>query len=449
MLNQIRRKLIDKSSYLIFGIIFKIILDLSFCGPLQTYYTSFPLDISTIKVIISYISIIFMVLLLPDRSDLESTYISIILYYIIIPVSTIYSYMNTSSGYYISLVSIFSIIELFTTKIRLKTIKIEISHVNISKVMEFASIIFILITAVVFFIFRGMPTLEAFNLYDIYELRSSYSLPSWVSAMFNISSKTLIPFTVSILLKRKKYISSVLFLIIQLLFYLWLGNKLTLLSLAIIPAVYFLTRKKTRSVNMILVILLAIVSFVSLLPELVQSTSGNLNRAIIYIYGLLVRRNIFVPAYLKTCYYDFFVVKGNPIVGFFGTIIAPIMFWLGFEYPYQSEYLYTRAIGHMYANDSNANTGVFGRELAHFGFFGIFVAAICLLLLLYAIRCSEKRNGQSLVLCFTIYNILLLSNSGVFDIFSISPLLVMLFILFLYDENDARGKIEAVQSLSV
>lgn len=435
--NLIKSKINIKCSYFISGIIFKIALDLCFCGPIQTYFSSsFPIDISIHKIIVSYIATMLMIMMLPSTSDLVSSYIIIVLFYIIIPFTTIYAYMNTSSVYFITMIITYLFIEVCVVRLLpINPKKIVFSGINLSRLIEIGSIIFILLTAVVLFWYRGTPNLNAFNLYDVYELRSSYSLPTWVRTMYNISSKTLIPFVVSISLYRKKYVKAIAFLFIQLLFFMWLGNKLTLLGAFLVPAVYFVIKHKKNITPVIVKILVIGVIGVSLLLLVVGYVSPELNRAIVYAFGLFVRRNIFVPAYLKTCYYDFFVVKGNPLIGFFSTLVAPILSWVGIDYPYASEGSFTQAVGMIYAQDSNANTGIFGRELAHFGFVGIFVAAICFVIILYAIRCSEQRNNRNLILCITIYNILLLNNSGSIEIINISPMLIMILILILFDEK--------------
>ena len=434
--NLIKSKINIKWSYFIAGIIFKIALDLCFCGPIQTYFSSsFPLDISIHKIVVSYIATIIMIMMLPSKNNLVSLYIVVVLFYIIIPLTTIYAYMNTSSVYFITIIVTYLLIEVCVVMLPMNPKKIVFSGMNLSRLIEDGSAIFILFTTVVLFQYRGIPNLDAFNLYDVYELRSSYSLPAWIRAIYNISSKTLIPFVVSISLYRKKYIKAIAFLFIQLLFFMWLGNKITLLGVFIVPAVYFVTKHKENITPIIIKILVIGVIGVSLLLFIVGYVSPEMNRAIVYAFGLFVRRNIFVPAYLKTCYYDFFVVKGNPLIGFFSTLVAPILSWIGIDYPYASEGSFTRAVGMIYAQESNANTGIFGRELAHFGFAGIFVAAICFVIILYAIRCSEQRNNRNLILCITIYNILLLNNSGSIEIINISPTLIMILILLVFDEK--------------
>ena len=227
-----------------------------------------------------------------------------------------------------------------------------------------------------------------------------------------------------------------------------MGNKLTLFGVIVVPGVYFLTKHKELITPVLIKILVASVAVTSLLLGIVRFASPDISRAIVYSFGLLVRRNIFVPAYLKTCYYDFFVVQGKPIIGLFSTIFAPILFWIGVEYPYSTEGSFTQAVGMIYANDSNANTGIFGREVAHFGYFGIIVAAICFIIILSAIKSSEKRNGRSFVLCFTIYNMLLLNNSGSIEIISFSPLLIMVLILWTYDLNKSKNAENQIDKFS-
>ena len=98
--------------------------------------------------------------------------------------------------------------------------------------------------------------------------------------------------------------------------------------------------------------------FISVLEGIRTQLNSGFGSVIANTYSLLVRRTMLVPAYLKFCYYDYFVIKENPLSGMFGTFAAPVLTRIGWYNPYKT-ITYTKTIGNYYASGSNANTGIF------------------------------------------------------------------------------------------
>ena len=90
-------------------------------------------------------------------------------------------------------------------------------------------------------------------------------------------------------------------------------------------------------------------------------------------------------------------------------------------------------IGKQYLDGSSANTGIFGDEIAHFGYFGIIIAGIILLVFLICVKRSEHVNGKVFTCCLTLYLVFGLTDSGVIQIINFSPLLLVVLILWLFE----------------
>ena len=87
----------------------------------------------------------------------------------------------------------------------------------------------------------------------------------------------------------------------------------------------------------------------------------------------------------------------------------------------------------IYENGSNANTGIFGKELAHFGYAGIVVAALCLLLFLLCVKSSEEKNGREFTCGLSLYLVIGFADAGSIAIISFSPLFWVALLLVFFD----------------
>ena len=173
------------------------------------------------------------------------------------------------------------------------------------------------------------------------------------------------------------------------------------------------------------------------------------SRIIDLAYSLIIRRAIILPAYLKYSYYVFFVNLDNSHVWLFGTFIAPILTRLGIHYPYETM-AYTRVIGdNYYLVGSSANTGLFGEELAHFGFLGIVIAGLLLIIFLICVKRCELSNGKAFTCCLTIYTVISLTDAGVIRLIDFSPMFLIALIAYFFEISEYAMPSERKKGISV
>ena len=240
----------------------------------------------------------------------------------------------------------------------------------------------------------GIPKLTALNIYDVYTIRESLNLGKTESYIMTIVTGIIVPFGIADGIEHKKIGKVVFYTVSQFIIYLWTGNKIYAFSLLLIYLV--LTIYKLR-----LGMSAFFLSFtcVGALGCLTSIKNNSLFDTIFSVYN---RRMLLDSAALKFFYYDYFIVEGNPIVGVAGTLLAPFI-KMGKPNEYR-QLLYKKYTGVV----SNANTGLFGGDIASLGVLSFFVVPILLIILLQFIqKMSEEISPQFalLLFCYIIYRL--------------------------------------------
>ena len=307
------------------GIFYWISLTISFVYALQVHWSSdFPLHFSILKYCCATISVIIMLYVIPNNESITSLFLITILEMVVLPIAIIYACQDRESLYYVSIVVSFIIVELLVSYRAPSHITYRFNSINLSNIVILFSLIVIIITVFSIFRERGVPTLEALNLSRIYEIRSSYTLSKNGLRLFRVTSKTLIPFVLAVCFVKKKYGHIVLLLFMELLFFLWLGHKTVLFEIGILVIAYYISKRKNPAFFFSWSMGVGCILMSVLEGQSLQNERG-IGSLIYWGYSLLVRRVLFLPAYLKYCYYDFFVLKDNALEGVWGTFISPIM----------------------------------------------------------------------------------------------------------------------------
>lgn len=429
--NEERKSILVKWHIVLYGSLLKILFDLSFALALQIQWeTAFPLEATFSRIVFSSLSIVIMLLALPVKRDAANYFAAIILFVIVIPMSTIFAFQSRNSLYYVLVCLSFLCVELVLDKIAVLSSS---NRNNLGKWIRYAFFVITIITVIWLYLELGRPTLIALDWKSVYELRASYELPSHLSRLSRITAMTVIPVLFADSLLARRYWISFATCLAQFLIYLWLGHKIYLFM---IPVVFFSTKlskmdKKGHLILITLKVMLAVVSILTVAEILWHGNSSNIGSLVSLGYSLVMRRTFFVPAQLRFDYYDFFVTVDNPTVGLLGSAISPLLLRLGYSNPY-ADSSYSQAVGTWLGTGANANTGIFGGEIAHFGVWGIPVAAMCLLILLLCIRISNRRNGYAFTLGSSLFPMLYLMNGNMTDIFSFSPLAMLVIVLLLY-----------------
>lgn len=419
------------------GILFKAILDYAYVFPLQIdpFGEMFKIDIIYFKVSISYIITFLQFYFLPRKSDSVSTFVLIMLMYIMVPVSTIYSLKNENSFFYLSISILFILFELISSKM-----KILKNNGTTYEISNYINLFLYFITILVYFqlfIIRGIPTLDVLHNDNIYQLREHNALINnrYLYYFVNFQAYSINPIFIAINYLNKHNIKVYIYIILQSFLFLWLGHKYMFYVLFTLYAVCLLSKYKQKQ-KIVAYLLILFVFGVALARNFFIG-----NRSIQLLFSYFVNRALFVPAVLKFNYYDFFIKMKNVSMGLWGTIIAPFLYAAGYRPPYHPV-AYTKVIGDIYAPGSNANTGLWAAEIAHFGLTGVFVTFFCLIVFIYVIKISEKRNGIRFTFIVSFTSVMGLNDAGIINILTISPISFTLIFLSIYTfkQESIKGK---------
>ena len=418
---------------LIIGILYKLLLDYAYLCPLQLNFASemYKYDLTYMKLIFSYIVVALQFYLLPKKKDSISVFMLILLMYIMVPLGTVYSFKNESSIFYFFTSVLFVFSEIFSAKIKIININ---NTYKISKYCEYFLYFITFLTYMQLFILKGFPTFEAFNLFNIYAIREQNALigNKYLYYFVRYQAYAVNPILITINYLNRQKTKLFIIIVLQIFLFLWLGHKYYLFILFVHFIICFLSKYKNKQK-----IISSLLTFFIFGIILLKSIYIN-NRYIRMLFSLFIRRAFFDPAILKFNYYEFFCK--NDVVGLWGTIIAPLYAAAGFLPPYYPV-PFTKIIGEIYVGGSNANTGLWGVEMAHFGLGGLFVAFFSLLIFIYIIKVSENRNGTQFTLIAAFTSVMNLNEGGIIQIFEISPLFFTLIFLSIYTFKYKHKKI--------
>ena len=345
--------------------------------------------------------------------------------------STVFACIDTSYIYFLSIVIAFVFVEQACSYINIHPVKVTMASNNLNTIVILLCVFVELLTTVTLFRQFGVPSFAALDFTNIYKIRGEYATNSLGYALYPVCVKTINPFLFAIARYKKRKAAAFLVLLDQFVIYLWLAHKSILFSIVLLIIGGYLANKEMRILIFSRLMILG-VALISILEGLNRNLIRGLPFYIYNAYSLMIRRALIAPATIKQYYYEFFVIERNPLAGFFGTIIAPVLTRLKIPYAYSSE-SFSLVIGRIYGNGSNLNTGLFGNELAHFGYIGIFVAALFLIVFLFCVKIGEEKNGKAITCGLAIYIIVSLSDSSSIAIISFSPMLAVALLFVFFD----------------
>ena len=324
----------------------------------------FALDFNIYKYVAAIILLTIAYLLTIGKNDTIVFFLRMIIFFTLIPMSSVVGMRNENFIYYSLVMVIFSMVEWYVLNYRIITpYSKKISHrefkstetkaieskstltwmaKNVSWICGFLSIILILIM----YRNHGLPSLIALNVYDVYKVRGAAVIGKIESYLMAIVTGVFVPFGIAEGVVQKKPIRVIMFTLFQCLIYLWTGNKIYAFSILLIYFILFLYKWKMSST-----IFFATFTGIAFLGCLSSMTNMKILDLIFTVYN---RRMVLDSSALKFFYYDYFIINKNPTTGFAGTLFAPFIKIRGTnEYRYL---LYEKYAGSV----SNANTGIFG-----------------------------------------------------------------------------------------
>lgn len=417
-----------------FFILYKIIFDFAYIKVHEYFGIEnsivYAINISIYKIILSYVLLYIIILFIPKQFDKFSTLISgFYLCYIMIPILTVYALNNQNTICALMMCLGFITQCLIITK--LKDIKLK-EVINANFILNFFMLSITAILLSYFFIKNGLPSAAALNIYNVYSIRETLDMNKYISYLFTLQIYVTGPFFVCLNLNKKRYLNTVIFIIIQLMFYLWTGHKTILFSLPLMFAIFLISKLKNPE-KIIITALAVFVLLCVLFTFLI-----NFSKAFETPLSLFVRRAMVLPAQLKFLYFDFF--NNNPSINLTGTLPT----WLlKIKNPY-IDISYTHLIGSIYfdAPSMNANTGYFIEGFARFSYAGFYIVFIIMGFLLKLFDGFVLKAGKSMIypLCIIFF---INFNDGFLmsELFIIGKVFILITILLFYKFDYSDKKI--------
>lgn len=394
-------------AYLILGLVYKLIMDYAILYPLQKYsggWYECALDPNFEKWQISMVLAFFMFLVIPKKDGASSLVVQLSLLYIVVPLLSVYALKNGSTAYMLMVSASFLVVEMAVSQIRFPSLeKDSASSFNVNGL-----ILGVLgaVTAVYMggmLLTQGIPSLAAFDLSGIYEVRSSVQISGLLSSLMSPMAKGVVPFFLALALLQKRYGLALFCLALETAIFLWTGHKSFLFLGCIVFAVILFYRPNRNLLICVLFVLFVAACTFSYWLVLVPGLE-----IFIWPFSLFVRRALFIPAVLKFSYYDYFERGDNPL-NLLGTLFSPFAYGpdpvRGYEYE----------IGGLYTGSYStyANTGMYGEEIASFGLVGVVLASAALLAFAVIVEGSASRSGDEYALAIALPFLLNCANASI------------------------------------
>ena len=421
----------NKVILIVMMLIYKLFLDWCFCSILAPVDHAYVLEFNAIKYIIGlFICIILFFVPLNNLSNVSSFFIILINLTQIIPITTIYSFSNENTDYYLLLCFTFLICEIlvvFSLPFSLWAYFDKKVFICLFSLVVFGMVLFA-------FVKYGVPSFAALNIYSVYEMRGNgaFSLNKYVGYVFKWMIYAIIPFLTAYCLNSKKYYASAFLLIVLCIFYLYSGHKAILFSVPLLILIGLWSRRKEFIIEFCIFFCVAF-SLLLIVTLAVGKPSG-----IFYeIYSLICRRTMILSANNKFLYYDYF--SKNPKLGFYGMIPS---FILKINSPYELiNYSYDISAVYYNAPEMNSNTGFFAEGYMRFGKVGMFVMMLIFSIILKQFDGFQKKNSYAFAATAFIVPVFLLNDAHLMDELVFGTWMVIEFILIFYSGANKVGEI--------
>ncbi len=388
---------------------------------------------SLIKCVITIPVIMFIFYRIKSVKCLElEFYLKIFLYLMVIPISCVYVGKDYSIGIYLALMlQILIIIYTITIMQKIfqkinwekytKKIKKILNKKILTKLIFTLFIINTLVVLVGCCYYNSLPSLTAFNLNNVYTVRENFYLPNILSYLFVFETQFIITFFIILFIDKKQYILTSISIVLQILFFLWKGDKITLLSIPLSVGIYYIFKLVGNNINKLLPAIFAMTVFVSMLIYGITAMA----------FGIFVMRLCITPAMLKFIHIDFF--SKNSKIGLVGTIINSI---LKEPNPY-SDMPYPNVIAEQYFNKPSmySSTGFLAEGYARFGWIGIILIPIILGILLFVFSKKINSNNKGFFMGISILAFMSLNEKHLLPSLTFGSLL-LLYVVILFFEKD-------------
>ncbi|MFA9375912.1 MAG: hypothetical protein ACERKZ_04070 [Lachnotalea sp.] len=401
----------------IYLFLYKIFLDVVYIEFVYAKfnYMGFILEFSLYKYIFSLCIFVLTYITLPKKQDKPSlVFLQLHFIVMIIPMFTIYAFMNQPTIFLIMSIFIFILQCVFVRYF---------PNIQIRRIEQSKLIFYVIIIGMTLFVYtsmikaNGLPSLSSLNIMSVYEFRGKVTYPFLMAYFVNWQAKVINPFLIATSFLNENRIIFCISVILQILIYMITGHKAFLfIPIAILLVVILIARFNFLKISSF------IASGATFILFILYKVTGT-----IILPSLFLRRLLFLPAYIKFIYYDFFLE--NQFLYFSAGSIGKL---LGLSYPFDLPPAYL--IGKIYFNNPNtgANTGYIADAYANMGFGGMVLLGLVFAFVLKLIDSLSIKVGKNLTIGLTLFTILSLNDSALLTTLLTGGLLFLIVMLYLY-----------------
>lgn len=389
-------KLIHALDFAILTIIYRCELDYIFRYVIIYYQNEgYSNQQSTHWVIISWIillAFIFMYFYCYENDGTISQEVLFILYIIsIVPFTTMISYGQFPAFYVFLNTSYWTIIMglkkyIFKSK-RKYGIRFVLGDINLKdeKILYFLA--WTSFAIVLYLSGRYMGFRFHFGLSDVYSIRrdiDNLNLPTILYYLFSWT-KAINPICLAYFIINKKWVYTILTILVQLLSFGIDGMKATLFTTIVVVAICLVPELSVKKLNKLCFLGINIVCITGII---IFQVKGSFR-----LLALIIRRVVFTPNRISWCYFDYFKDKAPDF--FRGSILQHF----GAKSPYSD---ITVTIGKIYYGSAEyvSNNGLISDGIVNFGNIGAYFMPFFIVLVLYIFdKCSSGLDKRLYVSC--------------------------------------------------
>jgi len=414
-------KIKKQNLYSFFSILFyKIILDISYYFVISKVFThmKFELNLNVIKSVESYFLLLIVFILMPrSPKKLSNIMVWLLILFSYVPMLTLFAFMNQPRAYMYVVTGFWILVFLLLKSPAVSFTplkKIQSKIICYSILMGLSGIVFFLICKYFGIHFN-------FDLTKVYDIRAQYfemKIPlagylfTWLAYVIN-------PIFFALFLSKKKWLPIVLIVVLQLSLFSATGNKTFLFALPFVFALMWVANRK----NPLMWISIGLAGLV-LLGMLFYWLIGD-----IWFSYLFTERALLIPAQLSFFYYDFFSKHKF-------TFLSQHRIFRNFiDYPYHLDP--PHLIGEVYFNrpEMGANNGIYADAYMNFGFIGLVLWGMLLVIILKLIDSFSKNKDMKITIAAIAMPVISLINVALLTNLLTEGLLLVLLLLYLLPKS--------------
>ena len=296
-----------------------------------------------------------------------------------------------------------------------------------------------LLSIVLCFRYYGFPDIDVLNFRTVYDFRKTltFTIGHYADKVFNLTVSLFLPVLIAESLLKKKYLIGLLLSCIQVAFYLYTGQKTYIMYIPLVIMITIWVKRKSFHNEFWVTSALGLSLFSVF-------CSGYQIKKIDDIYDLLIRRVLFLPAYLKFIHFDFF--QNHDFLGLTGAIPRFLLLDPNNNYV-RNPYVYQ--IGKLYFNapEMSADTGFFIEGYSRFGYVGMVISFLILTIVFLLIDRFEQRNDYETTIAFLIVPVYSLTESQIIGSLFFGKWFFVILILLFYKRNKSEQKLSFLRRL--